>query len=135
MKKLLTGMVLLVGISAALTACGGNSAPAAQSNSASSSQQQSSSQQSSGGSKEITLKAKNFEFDQKEIHVKKGDKVKLNFENVEGMHGVSLPEFKVALNKPGSVEFVADHTGSFDYICSVMCGAGHATMKGKLIVE
>ncbi|UUZ84250.1 hypothetical protein LJK88_11305 [Paenibacillus sp. P26] len=51
------------------------------------------------------------------------------------MHGVSIPDLKVNLNKAGSVEFVADKAGTFGYNCYVMCGFGHATMKGKRIVE
>jgi cytochrome c oxidase subunit 2 len=126
-KNVLSGLILLVAISIALSACGGNAAPTEK---VSSTQQQ-----SATGSKEIKLTATNFEFDQKEIHVKKGENIKLTLENKTGMHGVAIKDFNVDLKKAGSVEFVADKTGSFDIDCSVMCGAGHASMKSKLIVE
>ncbi|WJH35340.1 cupredoxin domain-containing protein [Paenibacillus sp. CC-CFT747] len=89
----------------------------------------------SGGTKEITVAASNFKFEPSEIRVKKGQKVKITLDNKEGMHGLAIPEFNVDLKKPGSAEFTADKAGTFEFHCSVVCGAGHAEMKGKLIVE
>ncbi|MFW5434802.1 cupredoxin domain-containing protein [Paenibacillus apiarius] len=90
---------------------------------------------SSGDVQAVTLKATNFEFDQKEIRVKKGQTVKLTLENSQGMHGVEIPDLKVKLDSPGSTEFVADKEGTFEFKCSIMCGAGHNDMVGKIIVE
>jgi cytochrome c oxidase subunit 2 len=126
-KKTLSALVLAVALSAVLAGCGDKSDNKAESPVSSAS--------SGSGVTEIKLTATNFEFDQKEIHVKKGDKIKLTLDNKQGMHGFGIPDLKVELNKAGTVEFVADQAGSFDFICSVMCGAGHADMKGKLIVE
>jgi cytochrome c oxidase subunit 2 len=68
--------------------------------------------------------------------VKKGDKVTLKLDSKEGMHGISQPDLKIDLKKTGeTATFTADKTGSFDFACSVMCGAGHANMKGKIIIE
>jgi cytochrome c oxidase subunit 2 len=93
------------------------------------------SSQGSGQTKEIIVTAKNFEFDKKEIHVKKGDKVKLTLKNAQGAHGLEIPDYNVNLKHEGTTEFVADKAGTFDYNCSVMCGTGHDNMTGKLIVE
>lgn len=101
-----------------LSACGGNTEKA-----------------SNGKVVEIKVTAKNFEFDKKEIHVKKGDKVKITFENKEGGHGITIPEYDVNIQGSGNAEFTADKTGTFQYYCSVMCGTGHTDMTGKLIVE
>jgi cytochrome c oxidase subunit 2 len=128
--KISSALILVVAASLALSACG-NSTPASSPAAAPSS----SAQQSGSGVKEIKLTATNYEFDQKEIHVKKGDKVKLTLDNKQGMHGIAIADFKVDLKKAGSVEFVADKAGTFEYACSVMCGAGHTEMKGKLVVE
>jgi cytochrome c oxidase subunit 2 len=87
------------------------------------------------GPVEIKIKAKNFEFEPKEIHVKKGDKVKLTLENSEGAHGFAIPEYRLDLKQPGTVEFVADKAGTFSFSCSVVCGAGHSKMTGQLIVD
>lgn len=88
---------------------------------------------------EFTVKANNFTYDLKEIKVKKGDKVRINFVNDEGYHDWVLDEFKVATQKYNAggketVEFVADKTGTFEYYCSV---GKHREMgmKGNLIVE
>jgi cytochrome c oxidase subunit 2 len=84
---------------------------------------------------EIKLGAKDFEYDQKEIHVKKGDKVKITLTSDDGGHGFTIPDYNVTINGNGSAEFTADKTGTFEYHCSVMCGSGHSKMTGKLIVE
>ncbi|HZG14224.1 MAG TPA: cupredoxin domain-containing protein [Candidatus Bathyarchaeia archaeon] len=131
MKKSVSAFLLASVVALALAGCGSNQA--ASTDSASSSAPAAT--QSADGVVEIKLSAKNFEFDQKEIRVKKGDKVKLTLANTEGMHGVSLPDFNVDIKGDGSAEFTADKTGEFQFICSVMCGAGHDTMTGKLIVE
>jgi cytochrome c oxidase subunit II len=88
-----------------------------------------------GGTKEIKVTAKNFEFEPAEVHVNKGDKVKIIFENKEGAHGFSIPDYKVDLKLPGNAEFVADRSGTFPFACSVICGVGHAKMAGKLVVD
>ena len=85
---------------------------------------------------EITLNAKDFEYDKKVIHVKQGDKVKLTLNSDDdGGHGFALPAYNINLQKNGSAEFTADKAGTYEYHCSVMCGSGHMNMTGKLVVE
>lgn len=81
----------------------------------------------------------NFYFTPNEIRVKKGDTVKIVFNNTGGMHNFVLDEFNVTMDpikESGSqtVEFVADKVGSFEYYCSV---GSHRQMgmKGTVIVE
>lgn len=85
------------------------------------------------------ITASQFAFDPSTITVKKGDTVVLNITSEDVPHGFSLPEFDVNETlSPGStktVEFVADQAGSFSFTCSVVCGSGHSTMSGKLVVE
>ena len=89
--------------------------------------------------KSFTVTAKQWSFDPATITVKKGDKVKLTVKSVDVSHGFSLSAFGVNQtlepNKEVAVEFVADKTGSFPFVCSVFCGSGHGGMKGTLIVE
>jgi nitrosocyanin len=89
--------------------------------------------------KMLTVDATNFKFNQTELKVKKGDKVKVVFNNKEGMHDFVLDEFntKTKQLKAGeseTVEFTADKAGTFEYYCSV---GQHRQMGmvGKLIVE
>ena len=89
--------------------------------------------------KEISVTARQWEFDPNPIIVNKGDKVKLSIKSVDVAHGFSLPDF--GINKrlePGkieTVEFIADKSGQFTFFCNVVCGSGHSNMKGTLIVN
>mgnify|MGYP001180871373 CR=1 FL=1 len=91
---------------------------------------------SAGGSvKEFTIDATNFEFDLKEIKVKQGDTVKITLKNSQGNHAVKFEGYDEEVQGGKTISFVADKTGEFQYVCSIFCGAGHADMTGKLIVE
>ncbi|MBD0380055.1 cupredoxin domain-containing protein [Paenibacillus sedimenti] len=124
MKKLL---VLIMGISLAmaLAACGSKN----------SAEPQSTDTAAASGQK-VTLKATDWQFDQKEYRVKKGEPVTITLDNAKGTHGAQIKDFKVSLdNGKKTVTFTPDKTGSFPIICSIMCGQGHASMKSVLIVE
>jgi plastocyanin len=89
--------------------------------------------------KTFDITAKPFEFSVKEIKVKKGDRVRINFTNVQGFHDLVIDEFKVRTKQltagnSETIEFTADKVGTFEYYCSV---ANHRQMGmvGKLIVE
>lgn len=80
-----------------------------------------------------------FKFDVSSIRVKKGEHVRINFKNAEGMHDWVLDEFPGARTKilqagqSESIEFVADKVGTFEYYCSV--GQHRAAgMKGAFVV-
>jgi len=85
--------------------------------------------------KEVTLQAKNFEFDQKEIRLKKGDKVKITLETTQGSHSVKIEGYDKTIQAGKSVTFTADKAGEFTFACDLFCGQGHGDMTGKLIVE
>lgn len=81
-----------------------------------------------------------FEYDIKQIKVKKGDTVTINFKSNKGFHDWVVDEFDAATErvteKDGitSVTFVADKVGTFQYYCSVM-NHRQMGMIGYLIVE
>ena len=89
--------------------------------------------------KEFTISGKNFSFTPSTITVKKGDKVKITFENSAGFHDFVIDEFGAATKQTNAptievLEFTADKAGSFEYYCSV--GSHRAMgMKGTLIVQ
>ncbi|HSB47635.1 MAG TPA: cupredoxin domain-containing protein [Candidatus Bilamarchaeum sp.] len=91
-----------------------------------------------GKTVEIKVSAKQFEFTPSTITVKKGDHVKITITSEDVTHGFAIPAFNVQTTEspgnPGVVEFDADKTGSFPFMCSNFCGSGHAGMKGTLIV-
>lgn len=85
------------------------------------------------------LKGVNYGYDVKEIIVKEGDTVTINFESTDGFHDVVINEFAVATKRvqPGvktSATFVADKKGTFEYYCSVGSHRDKG-MVGKLIVQ
>lgn len=88
-----------------------------------------------GETKEFTVKASNFEFDVKEIKVNKGDTVKITLVNEKGNHALKFNGYNKEVQGGKTISFVANKTGEFDYKCSIMCGAGHNDMMGKLIVQ
>jgi len=92
-----------------------------------------------GEIKIFNLTGKNFAFSQIEIRVKKGDRVRIEFESAQGFHDWSIDEFdartkRVNAGGKTSVEFVVDKVGTFEYYCSV---GSHRQlgMIGNLIVE
>ncbi|MDO8584737.1 MAG: cupredoxin domain-containing protein [bacterium] len=89
--------------------------------------------------KEFTVNGANFSFSPSTLTVKKGDKVRIIFENIEGFHDFRIDKLNVAtrqirMGDRDVVEFVAADAGSFEYYCSV--GSHRAMgMKGTLVVE
>jgi plastocyanin len=81
-----------------------------------------------------------FAYDIKQIKVKKGDTVTINFKSNEGFHDWVVDEFNAATERVSekdgitSVTFVADTVGTFQYYCSVM-NHRQMGMIGYLIVE
>lgn len=75
-----------------------------------------------------------------EIKVKQGERIRIEFSSVQGLHDFVIDEFNVATSRVGDTdgqvfaEFIADKKGTFEYYCSV--GEHRANgMKGNLIVE
>jgi cytochrome c oxidase subunit 2 len=89
--------------------------------------------------KEFVIKATKFAFSPSTITVNRGDRVRLTLQNVEGVHGLSISEFRVnlqpAAGQSQTVEFTADKAGTFNFACTVYCGSGHLKMSGKLVVN
>ena len=89
--------------------------------------------------KEFNITAKQFEFSPSTITVNKGDTVIVNITSQDVQHGFALPDFgvneTVDAGQTTRIEFVADKSGEFTFFCSVFCGSGHSTMKGKLVVN
>ena len=89
--------------------------------------------------REITMVARQWAFEPGTITVNQGDTVKLTIESVDVDHGFALPDFGVNEQLiPGqttNIEFVADKKGSYRFFCNVVCGQGHSSMSGLLIVN
>lgn len=94
---------------------------------------------STGATKEFSITAKQFSFDPASITVNKGDHVKITLTSADVEHGFSLSQFGVnttfGAGETKTVEFDATKSGTFTFLCSVVCGSGHTQMKGTLVVQ
>jgi plastocyanin len=87
----------------------------------------------------IKMEAGSFYYKPETITIKKGQKVRLEMTSVDMMHDFNIDELGVKLpivksGDTGTVEFVADTVGEFEFYCSV---GQHRTngQVGTLIVE
>ena len=83
--------------------------------------------------REINIKAFKFGYEPNVIKVAKGERIKINIENTDVLHGIRIPD--LGLKGNDALEFTADQTGEFTSYCTNMCGDGHMAMQGKLIIE
>ena len=72
----------------------------------------------------IDVEAGSFYYKPEAIKVKKGETVRIVMKSVSMMHNFNIDELGVKLpivqdGETGTVEFVADKTGTFEYYCSV----------------
>jgi heme/copper-type cytochrome/quinol oxidase subunit 2 len=92
---------------------------------------------------EFTMTAESFKFVPDVIEVNPGDTVVIRIQGLdEGRgngHGFAVSDFNVneqiGKDKTVTIEFIADKKGTFTFACSVPCDSGHATMKGKLVID
>lgn len=83
--------------------------------------------------KVITLNAKRWEYDKKEIRVKKWEKLIIKVNNTDTTHGIAIPEMKLIWDT--EIEIDTSKTWEFEFRCANYCWAGHQEMIWKLIIE
>ncbi|MFC5701969.1 cupredoxin domain-containing protein [Cohnella faecalis] len=138
-KHTVFSLLSIAALAMALSACGGNnddnaasSAPASPSASSSAS---ASAPAAGGETKEITITASNWKFDQTDIKVHKGDTIKLTLKNESGMHAIAIDDLNVEVKSGETKEFTVTDAGTFEFHCSITCGQGHDNMSGNIVVE
>ena len=86
----------------------------------------------------IHVTAKKFEYNPREIILKKGVPVVLELTSLDREHGFRLTAFGVRADvKPGEVthvHIVPQETGRFAFACDVFCGVDHEEMGGEIVV-
>ena len=86
----------------------------------------------------IQVTAKKFEYNPREIVLKKGVPVVLELTSLDREHGFRLTAFGIRADvKPGevtSVRIVPQETGRFSFECDVFCGVDHEEMGGEIVV-
>jgi cytochrome c oxidase subunit II len=72
------------------------------------------------------------------LHVPVGRPVQLVMTSEDVIHDFSVPAFRIKHDVlPGRYEtlwFQANQTGTFHLFCTQLCGAGHASMTGEIVV-
>src|SRR3954463_15981664 len=87
----------------------------------------------------INITMKKYEFVPAEVHVKRGQRVVFVVTSADTQHGFHVDAF--GINEPvkkgqtAEVEFESDKSGTFPINCSIICGAMHDDMLGKIVVE
>ena len=88
---------------------------------------------------EIQVTLRKYEFSPGSLRVRKGEQVKLVLTAEDHDHGFRLDDFNINQKIPRGttvvVAFLADKAGNFQFRCSIVCGLGHRSMKGTLVVE
>ena len=86
----------------------------------------------------IQITAKRFEYSPKEITLKKGVPVVLDFTSSDRLHGFNCPGLGIRTDiRPGKVNrlrIVPDKVGTFPFHCDNFCGSGHEGMRGIITV-
>jgi heme/copper-type cytochrome/quinol oxidase subunit 2 len=86
----------------------------------------------------IHIQASNFEYTPAIIRVNRGDRVTLEIEATDVVHGIAIDGYDLRVDaEPGQIvrlTFIADRSGVFRFRCPVTCGALHPFMIGKMYV-
>ncbi len=73
------------------------------------------------------------------LHLPVGKPVKMLLRSTDVLHDFYVPQFRAKMDiVPGMVTyfwFVPTQTGEYQVLCAELCGIGHHTMRGTVIVE
>lgn len=87
----------------------------------------------------IEITARRFEFNPKQITLKRGEPVTIRLVSTDRAHGLLVKPLGVDLDaddgKPAQITITPDAAGTFPAICDHYCGSGHGNMKMTVIVE
>lgn len=88
----------------------------------------------------FVMYVKNWQFEPSVMRFRRGDRITLQLKSLDVKHGFSLPAYNLNATldpfKVVTVQFTANKSGTFEYICTINCGPrGYTGMKGTLIVE
>lgn len=73
------------------------------------------------------------------LHLPVGKPVKMLLRSIDVLHDFYVPQFRAKMDIiPGSVTyfwFIPTRTGTYEALCAELCGVGHHTMRGTVIVD
>lgn len=74
-----------------------------------------------------------------ELHLPIGKSFKVLLRSTDVLHDFYVPQFRAKMDMvPGMVTFFwfkTTRTGKFDILCAELCGVGHHSMRGEVVVE
>ena len=86
----------------------------------------------------VQIMAKRFEYTPKDITVKKGVPVVMEFTSLDRLHGFNCPGLGIRSDIPPhtvtKLRFVPQKAGTFIFHCDNFCGSGHEGMTGTITV-
>lgn len=90
--------------------------------------------------RDFDVVAERYEFIPSVIEVDQGDHVRITVRSADGTHGFAIKKFGVRAEiprggEPVTIEFDANHAGTFEIACWQYCGKGHPGMKATLVVN
>ncbi len=73
------------------------------------------------------------------LHLPIGKPVKLSLRSIDVLHDFFVPQFRAKMDSvPGMVTyfwFTPTKAGTYEAMCAELCGTGHYTMRGSVVVE
>lgn len=74
-----------------------------------------------------------------EVHLPRGRPIKVVLRSKDVLHDFFVPQIRARMDMvPGMVTyfwFTPTHTGHFEILCAELCGTGHYTMRGALVID
>jgi cytochrome c oxidase subunit 2 len=74
-----------------------------------------------------------------ELHVVNNRPVRVRVNSLDVIHSFFLPNFRVKQDavpgRPVTIWFTPDRAGAYQIACAQLCGVGHHTMRGNMVVE
>jgi cytochrome c oxidase subunit 2 len=87
----------------------------------------------------IKMTARRFVYQPNEIPLKVGERVVVEINSVDFVHGMNIPDLGKRLDLvPGRVtrlELQPKAPGVIDFVCDNFCGEGHEEMHGRFVVS
>jgi cytochrome c oxidase subunit 2 len=87
----------------------------------------------------VKMTARRFVYEPDEIPLKAGEKVVVEINSVDFMHGMNIPDLGRRLDLvPGRItrlELQPTSPGVIDFVCDNFCGEGHEQMHGRFVVS
>ncbi len=83
--------------------------------------------------KTVILNAQKWEFNQKIIKVKKGQKLIIKVNNTDGLHWIAIPSMKIM--NDNEIEVDTSKSWEYEFRCLNYCWEWHQEMVWKIIIE